>query len=85
MREYSADITLYLGLHRCGGSVPAKTDPAGDEGRCRCCYRGVREERCFLPKLIQRAMKADADAAIEVVWKNEQVKKVGVRSPTVCL
>lgn len=30
----------------------------------------------FLPKLIQRAMKADADAVIEVFGKNEQVKKV---------
>ncbi len=30
----------------------------------------------FLPKLIQRAMKADADAAIEAFGKNEQVKKV---------
>jgi hypothetical protein len=30
----------------------------------------------FLPKLIQRAMKADADAAIEAFGKNEHVKKV---------
>jgi len=30
----------------------------------------------FLPKLIQRAMKADADAAIEAFGKNEQVKRV---------
>ena len=30
----------------------------------------------FLPKLIQRAMKADVDAAIEMFGKNEQVKKV---------
>jgi hypothetical protein len=30
----------------------------------------------FLPKLIRRAMKADADAAIEAFGKNEQVKKV---------
>ena len=30
----------------------------------------------FLPKLIQRAMKADADAIIEAFGKNEQVKKV---------
>jgi len=30
----------------------------------------------FLPKLIQRAMKADADTAIEAFGKNEQVKKV---------
>ena len=30
----------------------------------------------FLPKLIQRAMKADADAAIKAFGKNEQVKKV---------
>ena len=30
----------------------------------------------FLPKLIQRAMKADTDAAIEAFGKNEQVKKV---------
>ena len=30
----------------------------------------------FLPKLIQRAMKADVDAAIETFGKNEQVKKV---------
>jgi len=30
----------------------------------------------FLPKLIQRAMKADVDAAIEAFGKNEQVKKV---------
>jgi len=30
----------------------------------------------FTPKLIQRAMKAVADAAIEAVGKNEQVKKV---------
>jgi len=30
----------------------------------------------FLPKLIQREMKADADAAIEAFGKNEQVKKV---------
>jgi len=30
----------------------------------------------FLPKLIQRAMKADTAAAIEAFGKNEQVKKV---------
>ena len=30
----------------------------------------------FLPKLIRRAMKADADAIIEAFGKNEQVKKV---------
>lgn len=30
----------------------------------------------FLPKLIQRAMKADTDAAIVAFGKNEQVKKV---------
>jgi hypothetical protein len=30
----------------------------------------------FMPKLIQYAMKADADAAIEAFGKNEQVKKV---------
>ena len=30
----------------------------------------------FLPKLIQRAMKADTDAAIEAFGKNEQVKSV---------
>jgi len=30
----------------------------------------------FLPKLIQRAMKADTDAAIAAFGKNEQVKKV---------
>ncbi|MFA6362917.1 hypothetical protein [Methanoregula sp.] len=30
----------------------------------------------FLPKVIQRAMKADADAAIEAFGKNEHVKKV---------
>ena len=30
----------------------------------------------FLPKLIRRAMKADADAAIEAFGKNEHVKKV---------
>jgi len=30
----------------------------------------------FLPKLIQRAMKADTDAVIEAFGKNEQVKKV---------
>ncbi len=30
----------------------------------------------FLPKLIQRAMKADADAAIEAFGENEQVKRV---------
>ena len=30
----------------------------------------------FMPKLIQCAMKADADAAIEAFGKNEQVKKV---------
>jgi len=30
----------------------------------------------FLPKLIQRAMKADTDAAIEAFGKNEQVKKI---------
>jgi len=30
----------------------------------------------FLPKLIQRAMKAEADAVMEAFGKNEQVKKV---------
>jgi hypothetical protein len=30
----------------------------------------------FLPKLIQRAMKADVDTAIETFGKNEQTKKV---------
>jgi hypothetical protein len=30
----------------------------------------------FLPKLIQRAMKADVDAAMEMFGKNEHVKKV---------
>lgn len=30
----------------------------------------------FLPKLMQRAMKADVNAAIEIFGKNEQVKKV---------
>jgi hypothetical protein len=30
----------------------------------------------FLPKLMQQAMKSDADAAIEAFGKNEQVKKV---------
>ena len=30
----------------------------------------------FLPKVMQQAMKADADAAIEAFGKNEQVKKV---------
>jgi F0F1-type ATP synthase assembly protein I len=30
----------------------------------------------FMPKLIQRAMKADADAVIYAFGKNEQVKKV---------
>ncbi|MFA4861407.1 hypothetical protein [Methanoregula sp.] len=30
----------------------------------------------FLPKLIQKAMKADTDAAIEAFGKNEQIKKV---------
>jgi hypothetical protein len=30
----------------------------------------------FLPKLIQRGMKADADAVIDAFGKNEQVKKV---------
>jgi len=30
----------------------------------------------FLPRLIQRAMKADADAIMEAFGKNEQVKKV---------
>lgn len=30
----------------------------------------------FMPKLIQRGMKADADAVIEAFGKNEQVKKV---------
>ena len=30
----------------------------------------------FLPKLIQRAMKADVDVVIEAFGKNEQVKKV---------
>jgi F0F1-type ATP synthase assembly protein I len=30
----------------------------------------------FMPKLVQCAMKADADAAIEAFGKNEQVKRV---------
>ena len=30
----------------------------------------------FLPKLIQKAMKADTDAVIDAFGKNEQVKKV---------
>jgi hypothetical protein len=30
----------------------------------------------FLPKLIQRAMKADTDAVIDAFGKNEQVRKV---------
>ena len=30
----------------------------------------------FLPKVIQRGMKADADAVIDAFGKNEQVKKV---------
>ena len=30
----------------------------------------------FLPKLIQKAMKADTDAAIKAFGKNEQVRKV---------
>ena len=30
----------------------------------------------FLPKLIRRAMKADADVAIDAFGRNEQVKKV---------
>jgi hypothetical protein len=30
----------------------------------------------FLPKLIQRGMKADTNAAIDALGKNEQVKKV---------
>ena len=30
----------------------------------------------FLPKLMQRAMKTDADAVIDAFGKNEQVKKV---------
>ena len=30
----------------------------------------------FLPKLIQRGMRADTDAAIDAFGKNEQVKKV---------
>jgi hypothetical protein len=30
----------------------------------------------FLPKLIQQAMKADADAAIEAFGKSEQAKSV---------
>ena len=30
----------------------------------------------FLPKLIQRAMKADTDAVIDMFGKNEQVKRV---------
>jgi hypothetical protein len=30
----------------------------------------------FLPKILQQAMKADADAVIEAFGKNEQVKKV---------
>jgi hypothetical protein len=29
-----------------------------------------------MPKLIQRAMKADTDAVIDMFGKNEQVKKV---------
>ena len=33
-------------------------------------------EYVFMPKLIQRAMKADTDAVIEAFGKNEQVKKV---------
>jgi len=31
----------------------------------------------FLPKLIQRGMKADTDAAIDAFGKNEQVKILG--------
>ena len=30
----------------------------------------------FLPKLIQRAMKADTDAVIDLFGKNEQVRRV---------
>ncbi len=30
----------------------------------------------FMPKLIQQAMKADTDAALEAFGKNEQVKRV---------
>ena len=30
----------------------------------------------FLPKIMQQAMRADADAAIEAFGKNEQVKRV---------
>jgi hypothetical protein len=30
----------------------------------------------FLPKVIRRAMKADADSVIDAFGKNEQVKKV---------
>ncbi|MGB9177213.1 MAG: hypothetical protein WCB46_10825 [Methanoregula sp.] len=30
----------------------------------------------FLPKLIQRGIKADTDAAIDAFGKNEQVKKI---------
>jgi hypothetical protein len=30
----------------------------------------------FLPKLVQQAMKADAEAVIDAFGKNEQVKKV---------
>ena len=30
----------------------------------------------FLPKILQQAMKADADAAIEAFGKNEQVKRI---------
>jgi hypothetical protein len=30
----------------------------------------------FMPKLIQCAMKADADAVIDAFWKNEKEKKV---------
>ncbi len=36
----------------------------------------IRAAVLFLPKLLQRAMKADVDAVIEVFGKNRQVKKV---------
>jgi len=40
-----------------------------------CCGPGP-SAFVFLPKLIQQAMRADPDAAIETFGKNEQVKKV---------
>ena len=40
------------------------------------CCGSVPSAFVFLPKLIQRAMRADPDAAIETFRKNEQVKKV---------